>query len=203
MCAPKGFPPSSRKSDFAMYSTRLHFPKPCNASAGSSRAAFASLRPSEFCACVCKISCKNCVQESGVRRGDYKNVGGRRGMPCRSVLINRPQPCLVHIPMLALSLLEANDGAGNMCVVIGARPSAPAPLFATLCCAPRDPRSASARCQGRPPSCEWALVRAFDSRCREVQSPNQGASAVPGRVAHQAPQSCRSACAENLRELCC
>ena len=113
-------------------------------------------------------------------RGDYKNVSGRRGMPCRSALANRPKPCLVHIHMLALALLEARDGAGTMCVVIGAWPSAPAPLFATLCCAPRDPRSASAPRQGRRPSYEWALGRAFDWRCREVQSPNQGASPVPG-----------------------
>ena len=108
-------------------------------------------------------------------RGDYKTVSGRRGMPCRSVWAHRPQPCLVHIHMLAL----ANDGAGIMSIVIVAWPSAPAPLFATLCCAPRDPRSAIVRRQGRLPSCEWALVRAFDWRCREVQSPNQGGS--PGR----------------------
>ena len=113
-------------------------------------------------------------------RGDYKTVSGRRGMPCRSVSAHRPQPCLVHIHMLALPSVEAHDGAGSMYVVIGAWPSAPAPLFATLCCAPRDPRSAIVRRQGRLPSCEWALVRAFDWRCREVQSPNQGASPVRG-----------------------
>jgi hypothetical protein len=113
-------------------------------------------------------------------RGDYKTVSGRRGMPCRSASAHRPQSWLVHIHMLAWASLEAHDGAGTMCVVIGAWPSAPAPLFATLCCAPRDPRSASAPRQGRRPSCEWALVRAFDWRCREVQSPNQGASPVPG-----------------------
>jgi|SRR5580704_105394 hypothetical protein len=113
-------------------------------------------------------------------RGDYKNVSGRRRMPCRSVSANRPQPCPVHIHMLAFDTWEANDGTETTFVVIGAWPSAPAPLFATLCCALRDPRSASAPRQGRRPSCESALVRAFDWRCREVQSPNQGASPVRG-----------------------
>src|SRR6266851_6843370 len=113
-------------------------------------------------------------------RCDYKNVSGRRGMPGPPVSAHRPQSWPVHIHMLAWASLEAHDGAETMCVVIGAWPSAPAPLFVALCCAPRDPRSASAPRQGRPPSCEWALVRAFDWRCREVQSPNQGGSPVPG-----------------------